>query len=80
VPSLDAALAAAPAAHLVRGSLTVTVSQDLDGECAISIGVGAAPLGPPHRCASLAEVAAYLASGTVPGVQGDERDWAPVWA
>ncbi len=76
--TLDAALAAAESARLVRGSLTVVISQDLDGECAISVLGSSVPLGPRHRCASFAETQAYLASGAVPRVRGDELDWEPV--
>src|SRR5262249_27352949 len=80
--TLGAALAVAPIAHLVRASCTVVVTQDLDGECAISVRLAAAPLSAgaprrPHRCASAGEVLAYLASGAVPGVRGDELDWVP---
>lgn len=76
--TLAAALAAAPSARLVRASVSVVVSQDLDGECAVAVHAGGAPPAPPHRCANLAEAMAYLASGAVPGVRGDEQDWEPI--
>lgn len=75
--TLEAALAAAPSARLVRDSLSVIVSQDLDGECAVTVLGSSVQLGPIHRCTSLAETQAYLASGAVPRVLGDELDWEP---
>jgi hypothetical protein len=89
--TLRATLAVAQAAHLLRGAYSVVVTQDLDGECAVSVRhtpsaatiptiPSAATLGWPYRCASLAEMLAYLAGGAVPGVRGDESDWVPEWA
>jgi hypothetical protein len=78
MPTLQTALSAAPAAELTRGTLRTRVAQDLDGTCAVMV------FAPPHaavvrqRLSTLAEVRAYLASGAVPGVRGDEPDWAPV--
>jgi hypothetical protein len=80
MPTLEAALATAPAARLVRDSLSVIVSQDVDGECAVTVLGSSVQLGPIHRCASLAEAQAYLASGAVPRVLGDELDWKPASA
>jgi hypothetical protein len=76
--TLAAALALAPSACLVRAPLTMTDSQDLDGECAVAVHTGVTLVGAPHRCSNLLDVAAFLASGAVPGVHGDERDWEPV--
>jgi hypothetical protein len=73
--TLAAALASAPAAHLVRGALVVVVSEDLDGECAIAVQMVGAPPAPLQRCTTRAEMLTVLAGGAVPGVRGDEPDW-----
>lgn len=76
--TLAAALDLASSARLVRGDLVVVVSEDLDGECAVTVQAGDMPPGPPRRYSNLAEVLAYLARGVAPGVRGDEPDWEPL--
>lgn len=78
--TLEATLTPAPSTQLVWVSITVIDAHALDGDCAVTIRDNSVSPGPPHRCASLAEVVAYLAHGAVPGVRGDERDWAPIQA
>lgn len=78
--TLRAALAAAPAARLVRGALLVVVAEDLDGECAISVQLGFGTPHPPKRFSTLTEVLAYLLGSAVPGVRGDEQDWVALSA
>jgi hypothetical protein len=74
--TLEEALGAGPSARLdVAGGMTVVVTQDLDGECAVSVRQGGGAQAAARRFATVAEVRAYLASGAVPGVRGDERGW-----
>jgi hypothetical protein len=69
IATLAVALASAPVARLVRGTLVVMVSEDLDDECAIAVQVSGAPPAPLQRCTTRAEVFAMLARGAVPGVR-----------
>ena len=73
--TLEEALEAGPSARLeVVGRVLVQVTQDLDGECAVYVRQsGGAQVA--QRFSTVAEVRAYLASGVVPGVRGDERGW-----
>ena len=73
--TLEDALSQASSARLVVGAVEVVVSQDVDGECALSVRVNAQPLPPLRRFASLSELLDYLSSGAVPSVRGGERDW-----
>lgn len=75
MPTLEVALGAAPAAALARGTVRVRVAQDLDGACAVTVFTPVHPASARQRFATLPEVRAYLASGAVPGVRGDEDDW-----
>lgn len=73
--TLEEALEAASPARLDVGGMTVVVTQDLDGECAVYVrrDGGAPPIA--RRFATVWEVQAFLASGAVPGVRGGERGW-----
>ena len=77
--TLEEALDAASSARLDVGGVTVMVTvmvtQDLDGECAVFVRQGGGTPSAARRFTTVREVLAFLASGAVPGVRGGERGW-----
>ncbi len=73
--TLEEALDAGSPARLDVAGATVEVTQDLDGECAVYVRPSGGARVLARRFAMVAEVRAYLASGALPGVRGDERGW-----
>jgi hypothetical protein len=76
--TLDDALAVASSALLPLGDGSAVASEDITGEYAVSPRTGSAQSHPIGRFATKAELSAYLASGAVPGVRGDEQTWQPL--
>lgn len=74
--TLEEALDAGSSARLdTVGGVTVVVAQDLDGECAVYVRQSGGAQAAARRFSTVAEVRAYLASGAVPEVRGDEHGW-----
>lgn len=78
MPALADALAAGQFARLRAGLATVDVHEDITGEYSVTLRYGMGPTRLMGRFSSFPEVEAYLATGAIPSVTGDEADWEPM--
>lgn len=78
MPALADALAAGQFARLRAGMATVDVHQDITGEHSVTLRYGMGPTRLMGRYPTFPEVEAYLATGAIPGVTGDETTWEPM--
>lgn len=78
MPALADALAAGQFARLRAGMATVDVHEDITGEYSVTLRYGMGPTRLMGRFPSFPEVNAYLATGVIPGVTGDETTWEPM--
>lgn len=78
MPALADALAAGQFARLRAGLATVDVHEDITGEYSVTLRYGMGPTRLMGRFSSFPEVEAYLATGAISSVTGDEADWEPM--
>lgn len=76
--ALADALAAGQFARLRAGMATVDVHEDITGEYSVTLRYGMGPTRLMGRFPSFLEVNAYLATGAIPDITGDETTWEPM--
>ncbi len=76
--ALADALAAGQFARLRASMATVDVHEDITGEYSVTLRYGMGPTRLMGRFPSFLEVNAYLATGAIPDVTGDETTWEPM--
>jgi len=78
MPTLADALAAGQFARLQAGMAIVDAHKDITGEYSVTLRYGMGPTRLMGRFTSFAEVEAYLGTGAISGVTGDEAAWEPM--